>query len=705
MTTYIVTNDAQLQAALAAQQDGDVINVAAGTYTTAVVVTADITINGAKAGQAGDSNSRGFGESVFKGGIQLNGNGATIDGVQVLAGGVGTNGSGAVEVNADNVSLTNVYFLGDSANADPAIADDFAVAVDSGVTGFSLTDNAIRGWAVGVYVTTGATGLASDNLFDQNGNGINTESVLFDISANHFQHSVGGDITVFATGLNDDVQTFVDADNTFQRDDQARSVAIFAMTPGSHTTGSSFGDYFDAGYGPAGDYAFSGADGADRAWGAAGNDTLGGDAGNDTMYGQDGDDSLLGGDGDDTLNGENNNDVLEGGAGSNQLNGGSGTDTASYANAAAGVTVDLGRVAAQDTGAGTDSFSSIENLLGSAFADSLVGDSANNLIDGADGDDTLNGSQGDDTVNGGAGVDHVIGGNGADLLSGGTGDDVLDGKVGADVLNGDAGRDALNGGGDNDQLNGGDNFDTLFGSTGNDTLDGGTGNDILIGGEGNDTLTGGDGSDTASYVDAGAAVTVTLANQDSDGRAFALFNPGPQGQDTGGAGIDLLSGIENLTGSRFGDTLTGDANANVLKGEAGEDTLSGAAGNDILDGGKQDDHLDGGAGKDNLDGAGGRDWLDGGVDDDVLTGGAKSDVFFFGESHDDDTVTDFTAGSGKNHDVIIYGNGAFADFADVMDHAIQLGNDVIIVEDNGDTVRLHDVLAGDLASDNFSFVS
>ena len=56
-------------------------------------------------------------------------------------------------------------------------------------------------------------------------------------------------------------------------------------------------------------------------------------------------------------------------------------------------------------------------------------------------------------------------------------------------------------------------------------------------------------------------------------------------QDTGGAGNDTLTNIENLTGSGHNDTLTGDAGANILAGGAGDDTLSGGAGNDTLDGG------------------------------------------------------------------------------------------------------------------------
>jgi Ca2+-binding RTX toxin-like protein/carbon monoxide dehydrogenase subunit G len=112
---------------------------------------------------------------------------------------------------------------------------------------------------------------------------------------------------------------------------------------------------------------------------------------------------------------------------------------------------------------------------------------------------------------------------------------------------------------------------------GNDILDGGAGNDTLIGGAGNDTLNGGNGIDTAEYSTATAAVTVNLSTT---------------GQQNTGAGADTLSGIENVTGSSYNDTLTGDANANTISGGAGNDTIAGGAGADTLDGGTGTDTVD-----------------------------------------------------------------------------------------------------------------
>ena len=60
-------------------------------------------------------------------------------------------------------------------------------------------------------------------------------------------------------------------------------------------------------------------------------------------------------------------------------------------------------------------------------------------------------------------------------------------------------------------------------------------------------------------------------------------------QSTGGAGSDALSGFENLTGSAFNEMLTGGAGNNVLRGLAGNDPLNGGVGADTLVGGEGND--------------------------------------------------------------------------------------------------------------------
>ncbi len=134
------------------------------------------------------------------------------------------------------------------------------------------------------------------------------------------------------------------------------------------------------------------------------------------------------------------------------------------------------------------------------------------------------------------------------------------------TVNGTANTDLIDGQAGSQVLNGGAGDDVLFGEAGNDTLDGGLGND---------TLNGGTGIDTVLYTDATAGVTVNLAT----------------GSATGGAGTDILTAIENVTGSNFDDVLVGTTGNNVMNGGAGNDTITGGLGTDTLTGGAGADHF------------------------------------------------------------------------------------------------------------------
>ncbi|VVP56353.1 retention module-containing protein [Pseudomonas fluorescens] len=175
------------------------------------------------------------------------------------------------------------------------------------------------------------------------------------------------------------------------------------------------------------------------------------------------------------------------------------------------------------------------------------------------------------------------------------------------TLTGTSGDDVLVAGTGNNIINAGDGNDVLTAGSGNNELHGGAGNDLLFSGQGNDILDGGTGIDTASYAHATAGVTVGLSL--------------PGGQNTLGAGTDTLTGIENLIGSNFNDTLTGDNTNN---------TINGGLGNDILSGG------------------GGDDLLIGGLGNNTLTGGAGGDTFqWFKGNSGHDVITDFTPGTDK----------------------------------------------------------
>jgi Ca2+-binding RTX toxin-like protein len=359
--------------------------------------------------------------------------------------------------------------------------------------------------------------------------------------------------------------------------------------------------------GSRGDTLMTGTSAADHLLGMAGNDTLLGLAGDDTLDGGVGNDSLAGGAGNDTLTGGLGHDVLNGGVGADSLVGGDGVDLAAYWSTATAVVVNLATGGTGGEAAG-DTYSSIENVYGSAGNDSITGDAgANNLngntgndtLIGAAGYDTLIGGLGNDLLNGGAGADSLVGGDGIDtatywssgvgvvvnLTAVGTGGEAAgDTYSGIENVYGSGGNDSITGDAGANLLNGNTGNDTLVGAAGNDTLIGGAGHDVLNGGAGADRLEGGDGVDTAVYWSTAAAVVVNLATGGTGGEAAG----------------DTYSGIENVYGSAGSDNITGDAGANLLNGNTGNDVLAGGAGNDTLIGGL------------------GRDTLSGGIDDDLF---------------------------------------------------------------------------------------
>ena len=104
-------------------------------------------------------------------------------------------------------------------------------------------------------------------------------------------------------------------------------------------------------------------------------DVLIGLGGANTLYGLGGNDILNGGGGADTLYGGDGNDTLIGGGGMpDYLDGGSGINTASYATSAAGVKVNLATNVNTGGDAKGDTLVNIQNLIGSAHNDVLVGD-------------------------------------------------------------------------------------------------------------------------------------------------------------------------------------------------------------------------------------------------------------------------------------------------------------------------------------------
>ena len=243
----------------------------------------------------------------------------------------------------------------------------------------------------------------------------------------------------------------------------------------------------------------------------------------------------------------------------------------------------------------------------------------------------------------------------------------------------------------------GDGDDVLIGNGAANVLTANGGDDFLIGGLGGDTLNGGSGFDIASYREAASGVSASLTSG------------GGSGSGSGGeAAGDSFTGIEELEGSAFNDTLTSGNGNHTLSGLAGNDALSGGNGNDTLNGGdgndnatgdNGDDVLDGGAGTDTLSGGKGDDRLNGGAGNDTMTGGNGDDVFAFTEIGGADRVTDLKRGddeidlsgidavTGGGDDAFTFiGSGAFTGVAGQL-RAYTTGSDKFLAGDvDGDAV-------------------
>ena len=253
-------------------------------------------------------------------------------------------------------------------------------------------------------------------------------------------------------------------------------------------------------FGDDGDDLLVGNSGSDSLFGGGGQDTVFGVKGSDELHGDDGDDSLVGGRGNDIVFGdagadrlsENNtnwvpdfgncsnpnyyagrnvgslffepgpglinlgrNDFKPIADGADTLWGGDGSDTVTYEQRQEALKISLDDQPNDGAPGEKDNVrSDIENIIGGASGDLIVGNDVGNVLEGGrqplpkygappvcrqywtpdHGKDTIYGAGGNDTLNGQAG---------ANLLFGGDGDDVLlaDGNFTIDTLDGGAGDD------------------------------------------------------------------------------------------------------------------------------------------------------------------------------------------------------------------------------------------------------------------------
>jgi Ca2+-binding RTX toxin-like protein len=273
--------------------------------------------------------------------------------------------------------------------------------------------------------------------------------------------------------------------------------------------------------------------------------------------------SIRGNDGTNILNG--------GGLGSDGLDGRGGNDTASYENNPWRVVVALGSngaagqgyeffLAPQEVLASVDTLINIENVRGSNFDDTLIGNNVVNELRGLGGNDTYVVQNAGDVI----------------VESAGQGNDTVQSSVnytltaGADVetlrTTDDNGTAAIN-------LTGNAANNQVIGNNGDNTLNGGGGN--------SDQLTGRGGNDT--YIVNAAGVTIT----ENGGQGIDTVRSSVTYTLTAGADVEQLrtnddngTAAINLTGNANGNVVTGNNGNNILNGGDGRDDLVGRSGQD-----------------------------------------------------------------------------------------------------------------------------
>ncbi len=336
---------------------------------------------------------------------------------------------------------------------------------------------------------------------------------------------------------------------------------------------------------------------------------------NDVLTGDDRGNEIRGGAGDDDINGAGGNDILIGEEGADDLDGGDGLDTADYKDSNAGVSANLTGLGFGGHAEG-DSYTNVENLVGSRYLDTLVGDAGDNRLDAYknvfSGTEILAGNGGTDTAVLNYSDDNSLDtyflsldelGNGLlrSIVSGGATSDLVNlssiervelfTAAGADFVSSQAGgNDLVNTAGGNDTIGVGIGYDRVYAGVGDDTVvrlaptsivDGrllGAGDDlkqafILDGGRGIDSL-----AIDISYV----TENITLFNDVPDG----LESDQRVTVDGGGVfkNFELFTGL--FTGS--GDDVVGqlgDVNT-VFSTGAGADVVTTGFGSDVAEGGE-----------------------------------------------------------------------------------------------------------------------
>ncbi|MDO5693311.1 MAG: calcium-binding protein [Pseudomonadota bacterium] len=273
----------------------------------------------------------------------------------------------------------------------------------------------------------------------------------------------------------------------------------------------------------------------------------------------------------------------------------------------------------------------IENAMGGAGDDTLIGNDANNILTGNGGSDALAGGKGQDLLLGGAGRDKY-------LYYHGDGQDVFqDNWAEANVL-------------------------------------------FLPDYDVQQARVFKDGNDAVLVFNSSSENSIRLIGF-MDGNASCLYVQFKDKEMAPLTPMDVLNGF--FRSQSLGSVVHGAESNDFLQGHGGNDHLYGEGGNDIIEGGAGDDSLKGGAGD---------DVLDGGQGNDTLAGDVGNNTYRFGKGDGQDVVLSFVDTTAGKLNTLAFKAGVNA--SDVVLKQTGNGDLQVLLVGTADGITLQGFFAG-----------
>ena len=597
--TFYVADGMSIQAAIDAAEDGDTIEVGAGSYVGDLTIDKAITLVGANSGLSGDDAGRGV-EAIIDGRITLASDDVTIDGFEFAGSGTAIRGGASVSEGYSNITIENNDFVSGSGQV---ILNGFSQGGDPAGTSSN--------WTISSNRFDGITGNNSTAMRVENIDGLTIQDNVI----NHDDAAVSGrrgiqidnsqNVTVDGNTVDMGVTDFSDAGAVFSAalyslqfsmDDDGSSRTVSNVSVTNNTFIGSYDGVITLDDGTVDGLTFDG-------------NTFDGHFFGIRFAAATGSAGVQGV--------QRDIDVTNNTFGNNHF-GAVGFDNRPE------------NEPFEDVNVSSNTFNG--DTVGIVHVDNAGFElSGNSTFEGSDGDDELIGGAGVDTLNGNGGDDLIVASGGNDTIDGGAGSDTYDASLttGGVTVNltsnpfaaipglapgtgfatgGEVGVDGLT------------SIENFAGGSGNDAFVGDAGDNTMIASAGNDSFVGGGGVDTYDASAGSADQTIDLGGGTASSADF---------------GSDTLNGVEAVEAGSGDDSVFGDANANTLSGNDGQDDLQGAGGDDTLLGGAGDDRLTGGDGDDDLQGGAGQDT--------AVYAGNKADFTIDSVAM---TVTDNNAGDG-----------------------------------------------------------